>query len=238
MSRLPSSRDVTVRTFAQRYSGSPRSCQSQDHALAGQADLRDGQHRAQCARLRALSTTLPTPDREIILLWAVTGLSLPDIVTILGVTPAAVRRAQSQALSTLPPPTTAPGPSPATRQRVVLLPHVRHHLNNRRAEKATGMNQDNSPQRPPAQNGGSTRVIAANTQWHDAELALTVARHSFDRWLLAGHEDTPSLAIMHAHHTHRALHEAARAITMLLDTVHTETAPLITPLITTPAGER
>jgi hypothetical protein len=150
-------------------------------------------------------------------------------VTLLGVTPAAVRRAQSQALSALPPPTTtAPGPSPATRQRVVLLPHVRNHPNNRRAEKATGMNQDNSPQPPPAHNGGTTRVIATNTQWHDAELTLTVARHSFDRWLLAGHEDTPSLAIMHAHHTHLALHEAARALTMLLDTVHTETAPLIT----------
>jgi hypothetical protein len=52
-----------------------------------------------------------------------------------------------------------------------------------------------------------------------AELALTVARHSFDRWFVAGHQDTPSLAIMHAHHTHVALHEAARAITMLVDTV-------------------
>jgi hypothetical protein len=34
-------------------------------------------------------------------------------------------------------------------------------------------------------------VIAANTQWRDAELALKVARHSFERWLVAGHEDTP-----------------------------------------------
>jgi DNA-directed RNA polymerase specialized sigma24 family protein len=31
----------------------------------------------QCARLRALSTTLPSPDREIILLRVVAGLSIP-----------------------------------------------------------------------------------------------------------------------------------------------------------------
>jgi hypothetical protein len=96
------------------------------------------------------------------------------------------------------------------------------------------MNQDDSPQPPPAQNGGTTRVIAANTKWHDAELALKVARHSFERWLVAGHEDTPSLATMHAYHTHEALHEAARAITMIIETVRAETAALIT----TPAAER
>jgi Sigma-70, region 4 len=81
----------------------------------------------QCARLRALSATLPTPDREIILLWVVVGVSTPDIAATLGVTPAAVRRAQSRALSALPPAATANGPLPATRQRVVLLPHVRNH---------------------------------------------------------------------------------------------------------------
>ncbi len=90
------------------------------------------------------------------------------------------------------------------------------------------MNQDDSPQPPPAHNGGTTRVIAANTQWHDAELALKVARHSFERWLVAGHEDTPSLAIMLAYHTHTALHEVACAITMLIETFRTETAALIT----------
>jgi hypothetical protein len=130
----------------------------------------------QCARLRALSATLPSPDREIILLWAVAGVSIPDIVAILGVTPAAVRRAQSQALSALPPAATANGPLPAIRQRVVLLPHVRHHPNNRRAGRATGMNHDESLRPPPAHHGGTTRVISANTQWHDAELALKVAR--------------------------------------------------------------
>jgi Sigma-70, region 4 len=186
----------------------------------------------QCARLRALSATLPTPDREIILLWAVAGVSTPDIAATLDITPTAVCRAQRQALSALPP-TTANGTSPATRQRVVLLPHVRHHPNNRRAGRATAMNHDDSPQPPPAHNGGTIGVIAATTQWHDAELALKVARHSFDKWLLADHQDTPSLAIMHAHHTHAALHEAARAITTLVDTVHAQTAALIT----TPAAE-
>jgi DNA-directed RNA polymerase specialized sigma24 family protein len=83
----------------------------------------------QCARLRALSATLPSPDREIIPLRVVAGVSIPDIVAILGVTPAAVRLAQSQALSALQPATTAHGPPPATRQRVVLLLHVRHHPN-------------------------------------------------------------------------------------------------------------
>jgi hypothetical protein len=95
------------------------------------------------------------------------------------------------------------------------------------------MNHDDSPRPSPAHNGGTTRVIAANTQWHDAELALKVARHSFERWLVAGHDDTPSLA-MHAHHTHTALHEAAHAITLLVETVRAETAALIT----TPAAER
>ena len=52
----------------------------------------------QCARLRALSATLPTPDREIILLWAVAGVSTPDIAATLGVTPAAVRRAPKQGI--------------------------------------------------------------------------------------------------------------------------------------------
>jgi hypothetical protein len=54
------------------------------------------------------------------------------------------------------------------------------------------------------------------------------ARHSYDRWLVAGHGDTPSLATLHAYHTHEALHEAARAITMIIDTFRAEAAALIT----------
>ena len=188
----------------------------------------------QRAQLRALSTTLPSPDREIILLRVVAGVPIPDIAAILGVTPAAIHRAQSQALSTLPPATTTPDPPPTTRQQVVLLPHLRKPPHNHHAGKATDINHNDSLRPPPAHHGGTTRMITATTQWHDAELALKVARHSFDRWLIADHDDTPSLAIMHAHHTHTALHEAARAITTLVDTVHTKTATLIT----TPAADR
>jgi hypothetical protein len=90
------------------------------------------------------------------------------------------------------------------------------------------MNHNGSPQHHPAPSGGTTHVIAANVQWHDAELALTVARHGYDRWLTAVHQDTPSLATMHAYHTHTALHETARAITTLIDTVRAEAAALIT----------
>jgi hypothetical protein len=32
--------------------------------------------------------------------------------------------------------------------------------------------------RSPSQSDGTTRVIAANGQWHDAELAMKVAQHS------------------------------------------------------------
>ncbi|MGH3972554.1 MAG: hypothetical protein ACRDS9_04410 [Pseudonocardiaceae bacterium] len=75
------------------------------------------------------------------------------------------------------------------------------------------MNQDGFSRCHPAQSGGAARGLAASRQWHDVELALKVARHSFERWLVAGHEDTPSPAIMLAYHTHEALYEVARAIT-------------------------
>ena len=77
-----------------------------------------------CARLPALIATLVSPDREIVLLRVVAGVSIPDIVGALGVTPAAIRRVQAQALSALQPAATANGPPPATRGRVVLLPHA------------------------------------------------------------------------------------------------------------------
>jgi len=93
------------------------------------------------------------------------------------------------------------------------------------------MNQDDSLRQHPTQSDGTTRAIAVSAQWHDAELAMKVARHSFERWLAAGHKDTPSLATMHAYHTHTALHEAARAIAMLIETFRVE----VIALITTPA---
>ncbi len=57
---------------------------------------------------------------------------------------------------------------------------------------------------------------------------MTVARHSFESWLVAGREDTPSIARGHAYHTHTALHEAARAITTLIETFRAEVAAVIT----------
>lgn len=136
---------------------------------------------------------------------------------------------------TSPPAATANGPPPAIRQRVVLLPHTRtEHSdirpNNRRTGRVEGMNKDDSLRRLPPQSDGA-RLIDADIKWHDAELAMKVARHSFERWLAAGHEDTPSHALTHAYHTHTALHEAARAITMLIETFRAEA----TALITTPA---
>jgi hypothetical protein len=91
------------------------------------------------------------------------------------------------------------------------------------------MNQDGSPRQEPAQSGGSTRGIAASTQWHDAELAMKVARHSFDRWLVAGHENPPSAALMHACHAHTALCEAARATAVLIETVRAEVTLISAP---------
>jgi RNA polymerase sigma-70 factor (ECF subfamily) len=94
------------------------------------ATTASGQHREhaldakRCARLPALITTLPSPDREIVLLRVVAGMSIPDIVATLGVTSAAIRLAEHQALEALQPTATANGPPSATRVRVVLLPHA------------------------------------------------------------------------------------------------------------------
>jgi hypothetical protein len=90
------------------------------------------------------------------------------------------------------------------------------------------MNHDDPPRRPPAHGDDATGAITTSRQWHDAELAIKVARRSFDSWLIAVHQDTPSLAIRHAYHTHTALHEAARAITALIDTFRVQAAALIT----------
>ncbi|MGH4011706.1 MAG: hypothetical protein ACRDTH_26665 [Pseudonocardiaceae bacterium] len=115
----------------------------------------------------------------------------------------------------------------------MLLPHARTaptgtQPDNRRAGRVEGMNQDDSPLRTPTQSDCTTRAITANRQWHDAELAMRVARHSFESWRAAGHEDTSSLSSMHAYHTHTALHEAARAITVLIETFRVEASVLIT----------
>jgi hypothetical protein len=197
------------------------------HSVPGQRRV-EARH---CAQLPALIASLSSLDREIVLLRVVAGVSVPGIVAALGVTPAAIHLAQDQALSALQPAASAHGPPPTTRVRVVLLPHAEatdtraHH---RRTGRANGMNQDGSSQQDPTPSGDTTRGIAASTQWHDVELAMTVARHSLERWLVADHEDTPSAALMHACHTHTALHEAARATAVLIETFRAEAAALIT----------
>lgn len=113
-------------------------------------------------------------------------------------------------------------PPPAARVRVVLLPRGRTEPAGTdpttAAQKGVnGMNQNGSSRHHLAESDGATRAIAASRQWHDVELALKVARHSFERWLVADHEDPPSPAVMHAYHTHETLHEAARVITVLIE---------------------
>ena len=90
------------------------------------------------------------------------------------------------------------------------------------------MNHDDVTWRHEAQGDDTPGAITMSRQWHDAELAMKVARRSFDSWLVASHQDTPSLAIRRAFHTHTALHEAARTITTLLETFRVQAAALIT----------
>lgn len=89
----------------------------------------------------ALIATFPSPDREIVQLLIEAGLSIPDVAATLGVTPAAIHLAQQQAPSALQP-AAAHGHPPATRGRVVLLPHARTEPpDTRRTGRVTGMNQ-------------------------------------------------------------------------------------------------
>jgi hypothetical protein len=117
-------------------------------APAAPTDSREpSQRRVQarhCARLPALIATLPSPDREIVLLRIVAGVSIPNIVAALGVTPAAIHLTQRQALSALQPAAPTQRRPPATRGRVVLLPHARTeptdtHPTNRSTARTTGM---------------------------------------------------------------------------------------------------
>jgi DNA-directed RNA polymerase specialized sigma24 family protein len=62
------------------------------------------------ARLRALIAALCGPDREIVESRVVAGVSIPDIVAILGVIPGVVGLAQHQALGALRPAATANAP--------------------------------------------------------------------------------------------------------------------------------
>jgi hypothetical protein len=63
------------------------------------------------ARLPALIAALSGPNREIVDSRVVAGVSIPDIVAILAVTPGVVGLAQHQALGALLPAATAHGPT-------------------------------------------------------------------------------------------------------------------------------
>jgi hypothetical protein len=72
--------------------------------------------------------------------------------------------------------------------------------------------------------------VSAARQWHDAELAMKVARHSLDRWVTASDQDPCSLGSTQAQHTRTAVCEAARAIATLINTLDTQvTTPTTTP---------
>ena len=123
----------------------PSVCSSVEPTAAHTTDFRElSEWRVDAghsARLPALIAALSGPDREIVLLRVVAGVSIPDIVAVLGVTPGVVGLAQHQALGALRPAATANGPPSATRKRVVLLPHARTEPtdtrpNNRRTGRA------------------------------------------------------------------------------------------------------
>ena len=76
-------------------------------------------------------------------------------------------------------------------------------------------------------------MIACVAQWQDADLAMTVARRCWEGWRQASQQDLDtSTATRHAYHTHEALHEAARAIALLIETFRVEAMTRAT----TPAG--
>jgi hypothetical protein len=72
-------------------------------AAAGTTDAREHSKRPVDIDHRALMAPPSSPDREIVLLRVVAGAPIPAVVAALGVTPAAIRRAEHRALSALQP---------------------------------------------------------------------------------------------------------------------------------------
>lgn len=164
------------------------------------------------ARFAALIATLASLERKSLLLRLVGVVPVLDIEAASDV-PTPTRPAERKALRTPHPSATAQSPPPGTRVPVVLLPHAHH---------GPSLQQQ-------ADRDHAAAPVSAARQWHEAELAMKVARHSFDRWLTASDQDPHSVANMHAHHTRTAVHEAARAIATLLDTLDAEAPELTTP---------
>lgn len=86
------------------------------------------------------------------------------------------------------------------------------------------MGKDRSQLRhPPTQRDHPNRAVTAcSQQWQDAELAMIVARRCFEGWLQASREERSATATRHACHTHEALHDAAQAISLLIDALRVE----------------
>lgn len=91
------------------------------------------------------------------------------------------------------------------------------------------MEQGNSlPRHPQGQHDDLTNPeVLAGVRWQDAEIAMSVARRCFQRWLQTDHADNPTMARLHAFHTHEALHEAARTIGILIETLRVEEAAMV-----------
>ncbi len=90
---------------------------------------------------------------------------------------------------------------------------------------------------PSARCDSPDRAVIA--QWQDAELAMTVARRCWEGWRQAGQQDLDtSTATRHAYHTHEALHEAARAIALLIETRPGRGDDTGCPPRSTPGGSR
>jgi hypothetical protein len=51
---------------------------------------------------------------------------------------------------------------------------------------------------------------------------MNAARRYFGTWLHSDHKDTPATVRLYAYHTHEALHEATRAIGVLVETLRVE----------------
>lgn len=61
-------------------------------------------------------------------------------------------------------------------------------------------------------------------QWQDAELAMSVARRCFESWRAVAQQDTPTAVTRYAYHTHEALHEVLRAVSVLVEVLRVEAA--------------
>jgi hypothetical protein len=70
----------------------------------------------------------------------------------------------------------------------------------------------------------SHTVSGCLQHWQDAELAMIIARRCFQSWRAVAQQGTSTAVTRHAYHTHEALHEALRAISVLVEILRVEAA--------------